>query len=145
LLFRNIAFAASRKNKEVIDIDDDDDDDNHYQLKPPPPAMYKTSGMYPSPQKTKQKSSGNKIVVDFLSRTVNQVSTRICGTPTTQKTALNVLEDLAKSNNNISKMIISSKAANGAFLVWNVAGGELASFAEQEDHNEHLNFSIVFI
>jgi hypothetical protein len=31
-------FAASRKNKEVIDINDDDDD-NHYQLKTLPPAM----------------------------------------------------------------------------------------------------------
>jgi hypothetical protein len=64
--------------------------------------------MSPSPQKKKQKSAA-----DFLSHTVNQVSTHICGTHTTQKVALSVLEDLAKSDNNISKMIVSSKAANG--------------------------------
>jgi hypothetical protein len=74
--------------------------------------MYKTSGMSPSPQKKKQKSCGKESAADFLSRMVNQVSTHICGTPTTQKAALSVLEDLAKSNNNISKMIVSSKAAN---------------------------------
>jgi hypothetical protein len=86
----------------------------NYQLKTPPPAVYKTSGMSPSPQKKKQTSSGKEIAADFLSRTVNQVSTHICGTPTTQKAALSVLEDLAKSDNNISKLNISSKAANGA-------------------------------
>jgi hypothetical protein len=74
--------------------------------------MYKTSGMSPSPQKKEQKSSKKEIAVDFLSHMVNQVSTHICGIPTTQKAALSVLEDLAKSNNNISMMIISSKAAN---------------------------------
>jgi hypothetical protein len=108
----NVAFAASRKNKDVININDDSDD-NHYQLKTPPPAVFKTSGMSPSPQKKKQKSSGKAIAVDFLSHTVNQVSTHICGTLTTQKAALSVLQDLAKSDNNISKMIVSSKAANG--------------------------------
>ncbi len=105
-------FAASRKNKDIIDINDDSDN-NYYQLKTPPPAVFKTSGMSPSPQKKKQKSSGKAIPADFLSRTVNQVSTHICGTPTTQKAALSVLEDLTKSDNNISKMILSSKAANG--------------------------------
>jgi hypothetical protein len=112
LLFRNVAFAASRKNKDVTDINDDSDD-NNYQLKTPPPAVYQTSGMSPSPQKKKQKSSRKEIAADFLSCMVNQVSTHICGTPTTQKTTLSVLEDLAKSNNNISKMIVSSKLANG--------------------------------
>jgi hypothetical protein len=75
--------------------------------------MFKTFGMSPSPLKKKQKSSGKEIAADFLSRMMNQVSTHICGTPTTQKAALSVLEDLAKSDNNISKMIITSKAANG--------------------------------
>jgi hypothetical protein len=112
LLFRNVAFAASKKNKDVIDINDDSND-NHYQLKTPPPAVFKTSGMSPSPQKKKQKFSGKEIAVDFLSHMVNQVSTHICGTPSTQKAALSVLEDLAKSDNKKSKMIISSKAANG--------------------------------
>jgi hypothetical protein len=69
--------------------------------------------MSPSPQKKKQKSSGKKIAADFLSHTVNQVSTHICGNPATQKAALSVLENLAKSDNNIYKMIVSSKAANG--------------------------------
>ncbi len=78
LLFRNVAFAASRKNKDVIDVNDDSDN-NHYQLKTPPPVVFKTSGMSPSPQKKKQKSSGKAIAVDFLSRMVNQVSTHICG------------------------------------------------------------------
>jgi hypothetical protein len=108
LLFRNVAFAASSKNKDVIDIDDDSED-NHYQLKTPPPAVFKTAGMSPSPQKKKQKSSGKEIAADFLSCTVNQVSTHICRTPTTQKAALSVLEDLSKSDNNISKIISPAK------------------------------------
>ncbi len=112
LLFRKVTFAASRKNKDVIDIDDDSNN-NHYQLKTPPPVVFKTSGMSPSPQKKKQKSSGKAIAADFLSSTVNQVSTHICRTPTMQKAALSVLEDLDKSDNNISKTILSSKAANG--------------------------------
>ncbi len=70
--------------------------------------------MSPSPQKKKQKSSGKEIAADFLSRMVNQVSSHICRTPTTQKVASSVLKDSTKSNNNISKMIVSSKAANGA-------------------------------
>jgi hypothetical protein len=112
LFFRNVASAASEKKKDVTNIDDDSDD-NHFQLKTLPPAVFKTSGMSPSPQKKKQRSSGKAIAADFLSCTVNQVFTHICGTPTTQKAAMSVLEDLAKSDNNISKMIISSKADNG--------------------------------
>jgi hypothetical protein len=107
-----LLLLQAGKNKDVIDINDDSDK-NHYQLKTPPPAVFKTSGLSPSPQKKKQKSSGKKIAADFLSRAVNQVSTHICGTPTTQKAALSVLEYSAKSNNNISKMIVSSKAASG--------------------------------
>jgi hypothetical protein len=42
-------------------------------------------------------------------------------------------------------MIVSSKAANGTPSYQNVAGGELASFAEQEDLDEHIKFSIIFI
>jgi hypothetical protein len=102
LLFRNVAFAVSRKNKDVIDINDDSDN-NHYQLKTPPPAVFKK----------KQKSSGKVIAADFLSPMVNQVSTHICVTPISQKAALSVLLDLAKSDNNISNIIVSSKAANG--------------------------------
>jgi hypothetical protein len=64
LLFWNVAFAASRKNNDVINIYDDSDD-NHYQLKTPPPAVFKTSGMPLSPQKKKQKSSGKEICSGF--------------------------------------------------------------------------------
>jgi hypothetical protein len=56
-----------------------------------------------------------------------------------------VIEDLAKSDNNISKMTVSSKAANGTPSYGMLAGGELAFFAEQEGHNEHVKFSIIFI
>ena len=101
--------------------------------------------MSPSPQKKKQKSSGKKIAADFLSRTVNQVSTHICGTPTTQKAALSVLEDLAKSDNNISKMIVSSKAANGTPSYGILQEVSSLFFSEQEGHDELVKFSIIFI
>ncbi len=73
----------------------------------------KTSGMSPSPPQKKNRVSKEDSTADFLSLMVNQVSSHICRTPSTQKTALKVLKDLSKAENNVSKIIVSSKSATG--------------------------------
>jgi hypothetical protein len=50
----------------------------------------------------------------FLGRTVTQVSGQMLkGSPSTQQAALSILADLAMPDNNVSKIIVSSKAVNG--------------------------------
>jgi hypothetical protein len=62
--------------------------------------------MSPSPPQKKNCISKEDSAMDFLSRTVNQVLSHFCGTPSTQKAALKVLEDLSKAKNNVSKIIV---------------------------------------
>jgi hypothetical protein len=69
--------------------------------------------MSPSPPQKKNHVSKEDSTTDFLSCTVNQVSSHICGIPNTQKAMLKVLEDLSKAENNVSKIIVLSKSATG--------------------------------
>ncbi len=71
----------------------------------------KKSGMSHTPPQRKNRVSKEDSTTDFLSRTVNQVSSHICGTPSTQKAMLKVIEELSKAENNVSKIIVSSKSA----------------------------------
>jgi hypothetical protein len=70
-------------------------------------------GMSPSPPQKKNHVSKEDSTADFLSCMVNQVSSHICGTPSTQKMVLEVLKDLSKVENNVTKIIVSSKSATG--------------------------------
>jgi hypothetical protein len=59
--------------------------------------------------------------------------------------AAQLLEDSAKSDDNISKMIVSNKVANGTPSYGMSQEVSLLFFAEQEDLEEHIKFSIIFI
>jgi hypothetical protein len=97
--------------KGIINIDDDDVDS--HQKSPVHTPGIKASGMPPSPSQKKYHVSKEDSTTDFLCRKVNQVLSHICGTPSTQKAALKVLNDLSKAENNVSKIIVSSKSATG--------------------------------
>lgn len=62
----------------------------------------------------KKHRTAEEINSSFLGRTVTQVSGHMLkGSPSTQQAALSVLADLAKPDNNVSKIIVSSNAVNG--------------------------------
>ena len=62
----------------------------------------------------KKQRTAEEINSSFLGRTVTQVSGQMLkGSPSTQQAALSVLADLAMPDNNVSKIIVSSKAVNG--------------------------------
>ena len=62
----------------------------------------------------KKHRTTEEINSSFLGRTVTQVSGHMLkGSPSTQQAALSVLADLAMPDNNVSKIIVSSKAVNG--------------------------------
>ena len=59
----------------------------------------------------KKHRTAEEINSSFLGRTVTQVSGHMLkGSPSTQQAALSVLADLAMPDNNVSKIIVSSKA-----------------------------------
>ena len=62
----------------------------------------------------KKHRTAEEINSTFLGCTVTQVSGHMLkGSPSTQQAALSVLADLAMPDNNVSKIIVSSKAVNG--------------------------------
>ena len=62
----------------------------------------------------KKHRTAEEINSSFLGRTVTQVSGQMLkGSPSTQQAALSILADLAMPDNNVSKIIVSSKAVNG--------------------------------
>jgi hypothetical protein len=62
----------------------------------------------------KKYRTAEEINSSFLGRIVTQVSRHmLIGSPSTQQAALSVLADLAMPDNNVSKIIVSSKAVNG--------------------------------
>ena len=62
----------------------------------------------------KKHRTAEEINSSFLGHTVTQVSGHMLkGSPSTQQAALSVLADLAMPDNNVSTIIVSSKAVNG--------------------------------
>jgi len=71
----------------------------------------------------KKHRTAEEINSSFLGRTVTQVSGQMLkGSPSTQQAALSILADLAMPDNNVSKIIVSSKASS----------------SQQEDHKERV-------
>jgi hypothetical protein len=66
-----------------------------------------------SPQKKNHRTM-EEVTTRFIGRTVTQVSGHMLeGSPLTQQAAYSVLDDLAMPDNNVFKVIVTSKTVNG--------------------------------